>query len=92
MEVFVTPKAERNFDDIVAYIQTKWGKNTATSFIQKVDHLFMLLKSHPNLGKTEINDIRGIQLSPQTRILYRIRTDKIIVLAFFDVRQDPDKK
>jgi len=92
MEVFVTPRAERNFDDIIAYIQLKWGEKTAKSFIQKVDHLFILLKNHPNLGKIESNDIRGFQLSSQTRILYRVRADKLIVLAFFDVRQHPDKK
>lgn len=58
MQVYVTPRAERNFDSIIDYI----------------------------------NDIRGFQLSRKTRMLYRIRDNKIIILSFFDVRQDPKKK
>lgn len=44
------------------------------------------------MGQVENGDIRGFQLTPQTRLLYTIRDEKIIVLAFFDVRQDPTKK
>ena len=92
MQVFVTPRAERNFDSIVDYINDKWGESAAKQFIQKTDEIFKLLKNYPAIGQIEESDIRGFQLSPQTRILYRIRDEKIIILAFFDVRQDPKKK
>lgn len=92
MQVFVTPRAERSFDSIVYYIKQKWGEKTAKEFIQKVDEIFILLKDFPLMGQVENNDIRGFQLSPHTRILYRIRDNKIIILSFFDVRQDPKKK
>lgn len=92
MQIFVTLRAERNFDSIVDYINQKWGDKTAKEFIHKVDEIFRLLKNYPLIGQVEKNDIRGFQLSPQTRILYRIRDNKIIILSFFDVRQDPDKK
>lgn len=92
MQVFTTPRAEKNFDSIVGYIKQKWGEKTAKEFIRKVDEIFMLLKNYPLMGQVEHNEIRGFQLSRQTRILYRIRGNKIIVLSFFDVRQDPKKK
>lgn len=92
MQVYVTPRAERNFDSIVDYIKQKWGEKTAKEFIQKVDEIFKLLKEYPLMGQVENNDIRGFQLSRQTRILYRIRDNKIIILSFFDVRQGPKKK
>lgn len=92
MEVYVTPRAERKFDSIINHIKGKWGEKTAKEFIQKVDEIFKLLKNYPLIGQVEKNDIRGFQLSPQTRILYAIRHDKIIILSFFDVRQDPKKK
>ena len=28
MQVFVTPRAERNFDSMVDYINQKWGEKT----------------------------------------------------------------
>lgn len=92
MQVFVTPRAERNFDSIVDYIMKKWGENTARQFVLKTDEIFKILKNYPTMGLIENGDIRGFQLSRQTRLLYRVRNEKIIVLAFFDVRQDPNKK
>lgn len=92
MQVFVTPRAERNFDSIIDYIKQKWGERTAKQFVQKTDEIFKLLKNYPLMGQVEKDDIRGFQLSPQTRILYRILDERIIILAFFDVRQDPKKK
>ncbi len=92
MEIFVTPKAEKNFDSIVKKIHQKWGKKTSREFVQKTNEIFKLLINFPSMGQVEINDIRGFQLSPQTRILYRIRNEKIIILSFFEVRQDPKKR
>jgi len=92
MQVYITPRAERNFDSIADYINQKWGEKTAKEFVQKIDKIFTLLKDYPLMGQIENNDIRGFQLSRQTRILYRIRDNKIIILSFFDVRQDPNKK
>jgi plasmid stabilization system protein ParE len=92
MHIYVTPRAERNFDSIVKYIEQKWGEKTVLAFIQKVDEIFKMLKDYPLMGSIENKDIRGFQLTRQTRILYRIRENKIIILSFFDVRQNPKKK
>jgi plasmid stabilization system protein ParE len=92
MQVFVTPRAESHFDSIIGYIKNKWGEQTAKQFIIKTDEIFKLLKNYPTIGQIEKGNIRGLQLSKQTRLLYRIRGEKIIVLSFFDVRQNPNKK
>lgn len=36
MQVFVTGRAEKNFDSIVDHIRGKWGDKTSKEFIQKV--------------------------------------------------------
>ena len=92
MEVLITPRAEKHFDSIVDFIKAKWGERTAKQFVIKTDEIFQLLKNYPTMGQIENGDIRGFQLSRQTKLLYRVRDEKIIVLAFFDVRQDPNKK
>jgi plasmid stabilization system protein ParE len=61
MQVFVTPRAERNFDSIVDYIKQEWGEMTAKQFIQKTDEIFKLLKNFPTMGQVEKDDIRGFQ-------------------------------
>lgn len=92
MQVFVTARAEKHFEHIFDQIRKKWGEATAKQFVIKTDRLFTLLARYPTMGRIENGDIRGFQLSPQTRIFYRIRDEKIIVLAFFDVRQEPGKR
>jgi plasmid stabilization system protein ParE len=78
MQVYVTPRAEKNFSSITNYIGQKWGERTARQFIQKTDEFFLLLKNYPLIGQVEKDDIRGFQLSTQTRILYRIEMRKLL--------------
>lgn len=92
MDIFLTPGAEKNLDSILEHISDNWGAATAGEFVRKVDHFFDLLSKYPSIGQLEKMDIRGFQISPHTRILYRVKNDKIIVLSFFDVRQTPEKK
>ena len=92
MKVFLTRRAEKDYELIKDYITQEWGDKTAETFTKKADEIFQLLESFPEMGPVENKDIRGFQLSKQTRILYRIRAEKIIILSFFDVRQDPKKR
>jgi len=52
------------------------------------------LENYPEIGVVEVDDkqIRGFQLTKQTRVFYRIKGERIIILTFFDVRQHPNKK
>lgn len=92
MDIFLTLRAEKNYDAIRRYIRKEWGEKTVEEFVRKTDELLHLLKAYPGIGQIEKDDIRGLQLTPQTRILYRTKGPKIIILAFFDVRQNPTKK
>jgi len=92
MNVFLTRRAERNFNSIKEYITKEWGQKTAEAFVNKADETFHLLESFPNMGPVESKDIRGFQLSRQTRILYRVKEKRIIILSLFDVRQNPKKR
>ncbi len=94
MKIFLTIRAERNYRSIQDYISRKFGVNAANAFEQKTLNFFDLLLAYPEMGFIEENDrqIRGFQLTRNTRIFYRIKGKKVIILAFFDVRQDPNKR
>lgn len=92
MKVFLTRRAERNYNSILEYINQEWGSKTAQTFSNKADTTFKLLEAFPQMGHPEINDIRGFLLTKQTKILYRIKDQRIIILSFFDVRQDPKRR
>lgn len=53
-----------------------------------------ILENFPEIGTMELpeKNIRGFQLTRQTRVFYTIRQKYILILAFFDVRQNLERK
>lgn len=94
MQISFTKRAQGHYHSILIYLLDEWGANTANVFEQKVLDFFAVLSEFPEMGSLEEPDkmIRGFQLTKQIRVLYRIKGKRIIVLAFFDVRQNPYKK
>jgi plasmid stabilization system protein ParE len=92
MKVFVTSSANKEFDELVGYIQIRFGSKSTKTFIAKVDRILRLLSKFPLIGQPDTKDIRGFQLTKQIRVLYRIREERIIIISFFDVRQNPSNK
>jgi plasmid stabilization system protein ParE len=94
MKIFLTKRAEQNYGSIKEHITKEWGKGVAAAFEQKTTDFLDILEEFPEIGSVEVKEkqIRGFQLTKHTRIFYRITSYKIIILSFFDVRQDPKKK
>ena len=94
MKIFFTKRAEKNYRSIKEYITNEWGEPVADAFEQKTVDFLDILEDFPEIGVVEVieKQIRGFQLTKQTRVFYRIRGERIIILTFFDVRQDPKKK
>ncbi len=70
------------------------GENVTQAFEQKTENFFDLLELFPESGSMELpeREIRGFQLTKHTRVFYRIKGQRLIILSFFDVRQNPEKK
>jgi plasmid stabilization system protein ParE len=94
MKISFTKRAQNNFNSIKNYLTDEWGETTLEAVEQKTIDFLELLKEFPELGSIEFPDkeIRGFQLTKQIRVLYRTKKNNIILLAFFDVRQNPKKK
>ena len=94
MRISLTKRAEKNYRSIKDYIISEWGERVADAFEQKTVDFLDILEDFPEIGVIEVPEkmIRGFQLTKQTRVFYRIKGERIIVLTFFDVRQNPKKK
>ena len=94
MKIVWTRKARNRFVDILEYIEDKFGRTVRDHFKIKTKEFTMLLREFPEIGTLEIRDrnIRGFQLTKQTRVFYRMKKDRIIILTLFDTRQDPKKR
>jgi len=89
-----TKSASSSFDQTAEFIEEEWGIRSAQKFIKKVNRLLQILRKQPEIGKLEIKEkgIRAFVFSRQNTVFYRIREDKLILLKFFDNRQEPKKK
>jgi plasmid stabilization system protein ParE len=89
-----TKSASKSFNKTINYLEQEWSEKVAEKFVQKVYAFLLNLEEYPEIGKIEIEEkgIRGFVLSRHTTVLYRIKGNYIILLQFFDNRQDPIKK
>jgi plasmid stabilization system protein ParE len=89
-----TKRASDTFHKTVDYIGEEWGERSAGRFVKKVNRFLQLLNQNPRMGKTEVVDkeIRGFVISRHTSVFYRITNHHIVLLKFFDNRQNPKKR
>lgn len=94
LEIEWSRRADKKFDAILEYLQKEWGEKAAKIFVQKVYDFLDLLVVFPNIGTLEdkTKSIFGFVIVSQVTIFYRIKFNRIILLNFFDNKQDPNKK
>jgi plasmid stabilization system protein ParE len=86
--------AKENFESIQDHILAKWGENAANKFTNRVFNFIEILERFPFIGSVENSHagIRGFTIAYQTRVLYKVTEETIFLLAFYDLRQDPENK
>ena len=94
LEIVWSKRASLKFDQIITYLIEEWGEKSAKQFICKVFTFLEILSEFPEIGSMENKEksIRGFTIVKQVNLYYRIKSDKIILILFFDNRQNPKKK
>ncbi len=94
LKIVWSKKASLKFDQIITYLIDEWSEKSAKQFIAKVFAFLEILSEFPEIGSVENKEknIRGFTIVKQVNLYYRIKSDKIILILFFDNRQHPKKK
>jgi plasmid stabilization system protein ParE len=94
LKIVWSKRASVKFDQIVSYLTDEWGGKSAKKFIGRVFDFLEILSEFPEIGSVENKEknIRGFTIIKQVNLYYRIKNDKIILILFFDNRQNPKKK
>jgi plasmid stabilization system protein ParE len=94
LKIVWSKRADLKFDQIISYLIDKWGEKSAKQFIGRVFDFLEILSEFPEIGSVENNEknIRAFTIVKQVNLYYRIKNDKIILILFFDNRQNPKKK
>jgi plasmid stabilization system protein ParE len=94
LKIVWSKRASFKFDQIISYLIDEWGEKSAKQFISRVFDFLEILSEFPEIGSVENKEknIRGFTIVKQVNIYYRIKGDTIILILFFDNRQNPKKK
>lgn len=94
MKIYWSKKSESRFLEIIDYLTGEFGQTVGKQFKSRTLDFLEILSKFPQIGTLEVpsKQIYGFQLSKQTRLYYRIKNNNILLLTFFDSRQNPDKK
>jgi plasmid stabilization system protein ParE len=94
LTIYWTKRADKRFDRIIGYLYEEWGEVITKAFVKKVYDFLDILIEFPEIGSVEHaeREIKGFVIVKQLTLFYKIKEDKIILLNFFDNRQDPKRK
>jgi plasmid stabilization system protein ParE len=90
-DIRFTPEAEETFQNIVGQLRTRWGNGFVKKFKNKVASTLKTISSTPYLYPVaeEHTQLRRCVLHKNCSMLYKIYDHKIVVICFWDNRQDP---
>jgi plasmid stabilization system protein ParE len=92
-EIIWSKNAERDFEKIIIYLKKKWSLNSAIKFRDLVYFKLDILSKQPMIGiqSNKIQVIRKILITKHTYLYYALLNNQIVLLGFFNVRQNPSK-
>ena len=90
-ELRFIPEAQETYDAVVTQLRDRWGEKFVLKFENKVAKAFKTILSTPYLYAVveENTETRKCILHKNCSMLYRIQNDVILVICFWDNRQDP---
>jgi plasmid stabilization system protein ParE len=87
-------RASDSFNAIIQYLENEWGEKVTRDFVNRTYHILDLLALNPEMGSIEHPEkqIRGFVITKHNTLFYRVDDTRLVLLHFFDNRQDPKKK
>ena len=92
LKVFWTETAVAQRNSIFEYWNKRNGSNTYSAKLRLIiNNNIELLRKYPELGiKTDFEEHRSLVLG-HFSLFYKFDTERIIITAYWDNRQDPEK-
>jgi plasmid stabilization system protein ParE len=88
-----SPLSEKDFANILTYLESGWGDKVVTHFIDLTDDFIYQIsinpKQFPLIHKRK--RVRKCVITKHNTLFYRDRKEQIDILRIYDTRQDPKK-
>ena len=91
MQIIWSKNAQITFEAVVVYLEDNFGVNIAKKFIAKTNSSIQVIDSFPNLYKAISlkQNVRKATISKICSFYYEVNEDTIVILYFWDNRQEP---
>jgi plasmid stabilization system protein ParE len=87
-----SPRARMTYYKILDYLDQEWTFREIENFIDRTEEALSHISRNPLLYQySEGNNAYRCVLVKQVSLFYRIKSDQVQLLVFWDNRQDPSK-
>ena len=89
MEIIWSPQSKKDYWQNIDYLEAEWTFQDVVSFIEKVENtLQLLLQNNIEFTTTNYKNTNKVVIQKQITLYYRINSDKIELLRFWNTYQD----
>ena len=93
MEIIWTEQAELSYISNIEYLEKFWTEKEIINFENEVFRIIEIIEQNINIGKLEKElNCKSIVILKQITLFYDIINNKIVLLNFWDNRQDTKKR
>ena len=91
--VIWSPLSETELDNTLNYLLEKWDEKVVTGFLDSIEILIKQISNNPTQFPVanKKKKIRKCVVSMHNTIFYQENKNYVVILRFFDTRQDPIK-
>ncbi len=92
-EIVWTENAFEDLREIIFYLEDNWSSKVSYEFLEKCFLSIELISKFPSIGIQSEKDknVRKFLITKQNALYYGLEKNTILLLNFFDTRQDPGK-
>lgn len=86
-----SPESEKTFEIVIHQLSERWGEKYVAKFKAKTTKSLNIIADNPNLYPVAdpVRDVRKCVLHNNCSVFYKIQDQYIMILFFWDNRQEP---
>lgn len=92
-KVILTDTAKEKLSSLLNFLQENWSEKVKKDFVKILDYKIDSIKLNPKIcpSSEKESGLHRCVLTKQNSMYYRYNSDEIVIITFFDTRQNPDK-